>query len=777
MRYYKTLRTILIVLSAGLGARAAAQPFVVVRDGSPATTIVVADVRSEKTGEAAADLQRCIEAMSGAKLPIVEDNQPLSGSAILVGRSKATLAWDSRIPSGVTSARREEGFVIFCTPERLVLAGNDADPYHGTEYAVYEFLNRLGVRWYAPGEFGEYIPRHRSVSFEPTAIVERPDFVMRNWWCHTPPKYTEQEKRWKIRNKMNPDDIFKIPTDSSIRDLLPEGDEAKAHPELFAENQDGSLNFHMPSLTNPDAARAVAEKIKDYFRQHPGRTSFAFAPDDGMPRDWGPQARKLNQGFTDPIGRPGVPSEVSISEEWFQFVNRVIEEVRSEFPDVYIATNGYANRTLPPRGVKLNDHEVIMFAAIWSCTIHAFDDPHCWQKERMGEMIRQWCALSDNVWLYGYIDNMLASALTPVPEVRKLKRDIPFLKKAGLIGFHDEARSVWAEPGVLSRYVRAKLEWNASADVDAVCDDFYENWYGKAAPAGRSFYDTLEAALEKTDVHGHEDRVLPEVYTPSLMRALAVSLGRAERLADTERDQLHVRVDRLIYEHLKAYMTMCRSEALCDFRKAADGARRMLALRKELNAINGLLMPEQESPYAYWGLPDRLKYYEDMADAMSGKAGPVVAYLPEKALLRTDERDDGLIQEWYKSEISERGWRPVSTTSPFYLQGYLDSRGFPYTGALWYRTKVTVPELPAGRRVYLYAPVLETEGWVWVNGQYAGHRPYKDAYERPAEMRLDVTDLLKQGENEIAVRIHTGLAPAQTAAGLQGRLALIAGAQ
>ena len=64
---------------------------------------------------------------------------------------------------------------------------------------------------------------------------------------------------------------------------------------------------------------------------------------------------------------------MSISEEWFTFVNNVTASVRAESPDVYIATNGYANRNIPPQGVELDDHLVIMFAAIWSDTLHAYD--------------------------------------------------------------------------------------------------------------------------------------------------------------------------------------------------------------------------------------------------------------------------------------------------------------------------------------------------------------------------------------------------------------------
>ena len=75
----------------------------------------------------------------------------------------------------------------------------------------------------------------------------------------------------------------------------------------------------------------------------------------------------------------------------------------------------------------------------------------------------------------------------------------------------------------------------------------------------------------------------------------------------------------------------------------------------------------------------------------------------------------------------------------------------------------------------LYVPELETEAWVWVNGQYVGHRPYREAYIRPAEMELDVTDALSPGEvNTIAIRVNTSLAAASAASGLQSRAFLYA---
>lgn len=103
----------------------------------------------------------------------------------------------------------------------------------------------------------------------------------------------------------------------------------------------------------------------------------------------------------------------------------------------------------------------------------------------------------------------------------------------------------------------------------------------------------------------------------------------------------------------------------------------------------------------------------------------------------------------------------------------MDRQGHPYVGYIWYRFKVKVPESAKGKRVVLYAPVVETEAWCWVNGEYVGHRPYMEAYIRPAQMELDVTKALRPGTvNVIALRVSTGLNLAQAAGGITSRLFL-----
>jgi len=270
-------------LCLSLAAPAVARDFSIAENGQPRATIVVADHTDVKVKTAADELQTYVEKISGAKLPISTDAQTPAGHLILVGKSRLADAMRVKIPSGLTSARREEGFVILCKGDRLVLAGNNEGPYHGTEYAVYDLLNRLGVRWYMPGEFGESVPHKLTIAFPEVQVREKPDFLMRNWWLHATPELAEQEKRWKLRNKMNPEPMFAVPGDSYARNILPEATYFKTHPEYFALNADGTRNPYLPNLSNPKTVEVAAGIIKDYFKKHPDERSYGFAPDDGLP--------------------------------------------------------------------------------------------------------------------------------------------------------------------------------------------------------------------------------------------------------------------------------------------------------------------------------------------------------------------------------------------------------------------------------------------------------------------------------------------------------------
>ena len=732
------MRSLLLLLLVLL-TLAAASAITLVGNGQPTATIVVAVQTDPKVKAAAEELQQYLAKISGATLPIATDADNPTGALVLVGRSKLTDAMGIAIPAGVTPIRKEEGFVIACRDDRLVLAGNNEAEYHGTEYAVADFLERLGVRWFMPTDFGEIVPKMRTVTFADVDISEKPDFCVRGW---------EVDEKWGIRNKLGVAGDFGA-ADTSVWYYMPPFEE---RPELYALGPDGKRDKNLGiCYSNPETAKAVAERLVAAFKKDSMLNVIGIAPPDGAPACSCPYCKKASQGF--PNGAVNNSQFSSNTEEWIGFVQRVAALVRKECPDRYIWTNGYSNRHFAPQGFdRLEPNVGVMFAAIEDCTMHALDAPNCWQKQAQAKTLQRWCALTGSkVTIYDYILQMMVSSLTPVPMVHKYRHDMPLWKRWGVMGYTLCTRNCWAEEGILTKYLRAKLAWDADADAEAIMRDFYDKWYGRTARPMRAYWEALDRAIEQAPFHGHENTFMPEVYTPALMVHLEKSLAEGEKAAASERDRLHVHLDRLIHEHLKAYVAMEAADDECDYAECICQAERMLDLRKQINDLTGF-PSMMTGEYAYT-TEDRIKEWQGWLDKTNGKAGSLVAILPAEAKFKTDPHAEGYHFQWYNADLNEKGWKPILTTRGWEAQGYQDKRGFNYTGLAWYRMNADVPADAAGKQIILLMPGEVEEAWCWVNGHYAGHFPPHSVWWRQFTHEFDVTGLLKSGQNQLTVRV------------------------
>jgi len=485
-----------------------------------------------------------------------------------------------------------------------------------------------------------------------------------------------------------------------------------------------------------------------------GKRYSAFAPDDGMPRCYCANCQKIANGFDgfgtnerDPL------VEASISNEWFFFINAILEAVNQEFPDHRIVTNGYANRDIPPELPRFNVRHnlVVMFANINACTLHAYDDPHCWQMQRQGEMLRHWGKLCDKVWIYNYNYTMLVGKFTLTPMVHRLRRNIPRLQQWGLLGFHDQDEADWSLTGLPTRLVRAALEWDPRTDVDALLDDFYTRWFGQAAGSMKDYYNALESAFEKSTAHGHEDVVLNSIYTPSLMKTLEAAIQNAARRAQSDAEKRRVEVERMMFDQLCDYVALEAAKREGRFAEAAGWAEKLMQRPAEMNKISPFFGYE---PYAVYGPDWEAKRMRKLAAKTDGTEGTLLTLLPVTARGRSDPFDDGRYAGWQKAELDDSGWSRLQTTAGWERQGFQDAQGHAYRGLMWYRLEMDLPANAASQSVWLCAPALVNEAWVWVNGQYAGHRPYQMPWFRPHALDLDISPFVRTGQrNQITFRV------------------------
>jgi hypothetical protein len=189
----------------------------------------------------------------------------------------------------------------------------------------------------------------------------------------------------------------------------------------------------------------------------------------------------------------------------------------------------------------------------------------------------------------------------------------------------------------------------------------------------------------------------------------------------------------------------------CRFAEAVRLAERLMDRQKELNRISPFLGYE---PYAVYGPDWEAKRLRGLAANTDGAKGRLIAVLPEVALARTDPFDDGRYARWQDAGFKDAGWKELRTTAGWETQGFCDAQGHAYRGVMWYRLNMDLPGEVKGRSLWLCAPAVVNEAWVWVNGQYAGHRAYQLPWFRPQALEMDITALVQPGRrNQITFRV------------------------
>jgi hypothetical protein len=744
---------------------AALSEMVLVRDGVAEATIVVGADASGQAREAAEKLQGYIERMSGTKLPIQGENEDVQGTRILVGRSRAVEDLGVDVPSGITYQMDEEGFVIKTVGDVLVLAGNEDWNYRGTSFAVFDFLERLGCRWFFPGDFGEVIPTLKTIRVEDLDLLERPDFRFRNlWYAGWMPVEKEDQanlKTWYDHNKVTRLSMS-LPGDGSISQLAPAKKYFDSHPQIYALNKKGERQEGMLCMTSEEGIAISVETVKTYFREHPDTFTFGFAPPDGYPMCHCENCTRALPGFQGKgYGDP------SLSDLWFRFANTIATEVYKEFPERWVLTNGYSNRVRLPESIReFSPNLGIQSAVIQACSIHPIGDAKCWQRRIYKQIFDRWTDTLDCVFVYDYDPGKAVENL-PFPALHNLKRDMPYFKERGLWGFWTEASNSWMVTH-LNYYVRSKLMWNTEADVDALVTDYCDRFYGPAAKTIEKYIWCLEGAVEDTPIHTTWGRLIPwtQILEPVEDR-LEKLMAKAEEQAKGTDVEERVHILRLVQDHMMTYLAMERALFTADFQGAVDETNRMLALRDTVCAIQPGLLPN--TPDWAKNFRSTIEWhrtqYEDLAAKAGGEQGQRILDLPRYWEFKTDPEDIGVIYQWYLPENDE-DWSPIDTTRYWEAQGHADKKGWGYWGKAWYRTEFDIPADAAGKPLMLTIGAVYNQAdhdrgiWMWVNGrltEWEMDRHHRLGYhDVRTPIHIDITNDIRPGEtNTVAVLVHT----------------------
>jgi hypothetical protein len=526
--------TLLLAGACTAAAQKKSASLTLVREGRPDYSICLSPDASPSEKHAAAELQRFVEEMSGARLPIVGDAGATGRNLVLVGRSRTLDGLGLAIPFDTLGA---EGFALQTTGPHVAIVGGRE---RGTMYGVYAFLEKLGCRWFT-AEVSR-IPKLRTIALAPLNERQRPAFEYRE------PYFTEAfDKDWAARNRTNGQSanldastggkIQYHPFVHSFEELVPPKVHFKEHPEYFSLIDGARREVRSQlCLTNRDVLRLAIEQVERWIADHPEATIFSVSQND-----W--------EGWCECDACRAVEAEEggTHSGPILRFVNAVAEAIGKRHPDKLIDTLAYWYSEDPPRLVRPRPNVRIRLCPIDACEAH--DYAKCPRNAYFMKNLRAWSEITNQLYIWHYNTNF-AHYLAPFPDFDQLATTMPLYHRHGVVGVFLEgayAPGGGGENAELRSYVMARQLWDPAVDVNRTVDEFLDGVYGKSARAMRRYFDLLQAEARR-GLHLWIF-VIPPFSAAFLTQAQAI-FREAEAAADNDAVRRRVRKARLPIDYL-----------------------------------------------------------------------------------------------------------------------------------------------------------------------------------------------------------------------------------
>ncbi|MFK7694469.1 DUF4838 domain-containing protein [Paenibacillus sp. HJGM_3] len=453
----------------------------IVRDGQAKAIVLVAEDADAQTRKAATTLVEYVQKSTGARLPISTE-QAQEESGVDLGDTVRIYIGDAEEKERPFITKKLEnmdgdGFLIRPHANAITIVGPTA---WGTEYGVYEFLERyLGVRWLMPGPDGEDVPKLRDVSVPRKEVKEEPAAFARLFSPFQNIDSTDVQVVWARKNRTHQ----RVEFGHNLWAIFPPDKYGQTHPEFYPMK--GGVRYipapnvktgWQPCFSEEGTIGVAVDYIVDYFNKNPQATSFSLGMNDSGGSCESDPSHPLYPNKLNSTGSQ------DLSDIYYKWVNRVVEEVRKVHPDKWFGLLAYAESTDPP-SFPLNDH-VIPFIAkdrvIW------YDDTIRLNDQRL---IREWNEVASNVALYDYIYG--TPYLVPRVYPHLMADNMRFAAENGVTAHYMEAYPNWGEGPKM--WIAAKLMWDPYQNVDALLNEWYERAVGKeAAPYLKAYYDLWE---------------------------------------------------------------------------------------------------------------------------------------------------------------------------------------------------------------------------------------------------------------------------------------------
>lgn len=446
-----------------------------VRNKKPSSVIVVGRFAVDREVYAAETLKSYIKQMTGVELSIFRDDQEIPENLLIVSVGRTNFLTDEIkqqifLDKHISEIEPEnDAFIIRKEASVLYLVGHRDE---GTVFAVFDFLEQLGCRWFFGCDAGIVIPSGiNEIKISQQNIFKKPCFGFR-WfysWFSRDQQTIESEQLWANANKLD-EAPYNGYSGHNLGSVVPV-ELYDNHPEYFplikgqrVKKQPGAQNWQ-PCFSNPDVIKVASEWVFRQIENNPGLKVITLAPNDG-------------DGYCECENCKNLGTK---ADAYFYFVNEVAKIVHKKYPEVIFCIWAYYQTSLPTK-INFYDRDRFLLIMYQNYTLTPFDKLVDWWSDKVNRIeikeIWEW-----SNWRLGPNQD---------PHYRKGKiLKIPIYAKKNAIAISLQARADWVNNG-LDRYIAAKLMWDISLSIEDIIKDFVLKMFPSATLEFYAYLDLYD---------------------------------------------------------------------------------------------------------------------------------------------------------------------------------------------------------------------------------------------------------------------------------------------
>ena len=379
-----------------------------------------------------------------------------------------------------------DGYTMLMDGGRLYITGS-CD--RGTMYGVYDFLEEfVGVRFFA-ADTTVIIEQESAQIPADYHKLHNPAFDLRDTYWY--------DMRYKQDFANHSKDNSFYDSSTPVPDIGGGVGYAGRFVHTFSLLTGGTSHTGnvQPCLTDEEVYQTVLSNVRAWLDENPEATIISVSQNDSDAGVGGCQCENC-KAINDAEG-----SEMG---SLLTFVNRIANDIKDDYPGVYVDTLAYRYTRTPPKNIRPAENVIIRLCSIECCFTHALSEA-CIYNTSFRKDIEAWSAICDNLYIWDYTYNA-ETYFTFFPNFDVLCDNVKFYKEHNVKGVFLEGQqvSVSGEFAELRSYLLAKLLWDPDMTEDeyyAHMDEFLQYYYGPGWVKIKEYMQAMTAHAIARNTH------------------------------------------------------------------------------------------------------------------------------------------------------------------------------------------------------------------------------------------------------------------------------------